>query len=108
MLNPVLAELQKLDKESMNTLAKLHLEKEALFRMAEGWNRNNDIKRLKEGAKRLEQIEFKMQRAWKFKEDSNKHTWKILYPGCTCPRPAQQNPYPQYNIVNGSCKIHGN
>lgn len=106
MLNPMLIKLQNLDTAALKKLAELHTRKDDLFTIAEQWNRDNNLKRLLKGAKELEQIEFAMQRAWKFEEDSNKHTWKILYPGCTCPGPIDQPPYPNYTRVSSSCKVH--
>ena len=53
------------------------------------------------------EIQFKLQKAWKFPEDAKYHAfWTI--PGCNCPKMDNNDRYPLGNyIVNEKCKIHG-
>ena len=57
----------------------------------------------------LESIEFDMQHAWGFEEDSRKHTWWLKPSACTCPK--LDNTDPAYfgggKIINEACPIHG-
>jgi len=58
----------------------------------------------------LESIEFDMQRAWGFEEDSRKHTWWLKPAACTCPKLDNTDPayFGSGKIINEACPIHGN
>lgn len=56
----------------------------------------------------IENIEFKMQKEWGFKEDKNMHTYWFKNGICTCPKlDNQDNLGTEYRIYSGDCKMHG-
>jgi hypothetical protein len=52
-------------------------------------------------------IEFELQRSWKFPLDAKFHRfWEI--PGCDCHKMDNEDAYPTgHYSISGGCKIHG-
>ena len=59
--------------------------------------------------KRIEEIEFEMQRLWGFTQDANYHTHWMRIPGCACPKIDNTDPmyYGAGKIISGGCPVHG-
>lgn len=54
----------------------------------------------------LTEVEFELQRVWKFPEDARYHMfWEI--PHCGCPDLDNRDSYPYQAIYCGGCKLHG-
>ena len=56
----------------------------------------------------LEDVEFRLQGLWGFKQDSAYHTWWLKPKSCTCPKMDNADPafYGGGKIINGDCPIH--
>lgn len=81
-----------------------HLEKLDLFDEIDA-GKWNDI--LPAAAKQLKQIEFKMQRLWKFGEDARFHEWYLI-PKCECPKMDNADMRgTDYSVINAECPVHG-
>lgn len=63
---------------------------------------------LKELAKDITEVEFELQRLWKFNVDAKYHRfWDT--PKCQCPKLDNEEAYSTgYHITNLSCPLHGN
>jgi hypothetical protein len=106
-LNPNLVARQKLTQDDINRVNALHEVKNQLF---------DEMAKLEPGSDRLsvcvaelEEIEFAMQRAWKFPEDEKFHTWWMLAPHCICPRMDNRDMtfYGRGRIMQQNCPLHG-
>ena len=58
----------------------------------------------------LEDVEFRLQELWGFKQDANYHSWWLRPKNCECPKLDNRDPayYGAGKIINGSCPIHAN
>jgi len=58
--------------------------------------------------KKLEELEFSSQQAWKFNESSDYHNWWMEMPGCKCPvhDNRERAGFPG-NIYSSDCVWHG-
>ncbi len=98
-LNKHLVEQQKLSEEDVRKIQGLHCEKDALYDQIE---ESGDPSILKE----IEEVEFKLQDAWKFPRDVMYHRhWEV--PGCSCPRLDSIDDYPYAKHYSGGCPLHG-
>jgi len=60
-------------------------------------------------AKKVQEIEFELQDAWKFERDATKHIWWYQIPHCECNTIDNQELWGiDQIIVNKNCPIHGN
>lgn len=105
-LNERLILRQGVSDEQLERLKQLHVMKLDLF---EEMKETDDRDKLREGAKRLQAIEFAMQDNWNFEQDKGMHEWYLI-PKCTCPRMDNiDNRYPgsDRRIINLDCPVHG-
>ena len=85
-LNTSLILKQKLNKEEIEEIKRLHVIRLELFDYMRRPEVIKDIELLHECAKGMELIEYAMQKAWKFDMDVTKHNWWYRGPNCICPR----------------------
>ena len=106
-LNPRLIKQQGLTVEDVISLNALHKEREELFDKFE----TNNLKKLSreeidELILELEDLEFIMQRVWKFDENRKRHTWWNKMPNCSC-RIVGNYGKETKRIIDKGCPIHG-
>jgi len=110
-LSPSLAEKQKISDSRLENLKKLHISKDELFEMMDLSDPENPPSELffPECAKLLKDIEFLMQKEWRFSEDEACHTWWCKAPHCTCPKLDNAERFgTKYKIIREDCPLHGN
>lgn len=58
----------------------------------------------------LEDLEYRMQEMWGFKQSSNYHTWWLKCDDCICPKEDNMDPvyYGSGHIYVDTCPVHGN
>lgn len=55
----------------------------------------------------VEQLEFILQRAWKFEQNRNMHTWWYRVPHCTCPKlDNMDNMGTEHRYYSMTCPLH--
>ena len=106
-LNPLLVEEQDLSKGDIAKITMLHNEKDMLFKEME--QLDSDDPSLRSYVEKIEDIEFRMQDAWKWDRDATKHTHWFQAPHCTCP--VLDNWDEQYfgigrRWMTGGCPLH--
>lgn len=111
VLNMKLAEKQGLTQDEVDGLEHLHKCKDDLFQTAAilriSPEMYSDVNR-KGLVLALEQIEFSMQRMWKFEESAACHTWWYELPGCTCPVMDNKSLFgEEERLYNPFCPFHG-
>lgn len=57
----------------------------------------------------LEELEYRMQHTWGFKEDSKFHTWWRKPKTCTCPEDDNNDimAYGHHRVTSSDCPVHG-
>ena len=89
---------------NLDKIKKLHVEKFKVFKKME---KTNDVEKIKQFVKDIENLEFQLQLAWGFPQDRNYHTWYNI-PRCTCPKiDNREKCGTEFRIVDGNCPIHG-
>lgn len=106
-LNPHLVAKQKLTQEDIDAVTEEHLVKDKLFERMRKLDPVGQRQELQLCALELEQIEFAMQRAWKFEEDANMHSWWYNAPHCKCPWMDNRDPLMPNKIKQQDCPLHG-
>lgn len=103
VLNSRLLDRQKA-WDNVDEIKSLHLEKLKVF---EKMNLTDVKEDLRKSAQEIEQLEFKLQKAWGFPQDRNCHYWYDV-PKCTCPKMDNRDNYgTEYRITDLYCPIHG-
>ena len=109
ILNMALAEEQGLTQDDVEGLEVLHASKDSIFQVAavrRMVSRRNCAGMGERGmVVALEQIEFAMQRLWKFTEDRAYHTWWCKLPGCDCRNIVINGEKTRY--IREDCEYHG-
>ena len=82
-LNPGLILQQGIGVRAIKVLRKLHIKRLQMFEKMEKLSTREELHPY---VKKLELLEFAMQRAWKFKQDRDFHTWWYQAPHCNCPK----------------------
>ena len=105
LLNRYILKRQNKDnEESINKIKDLHLRKLKIFDKME---QTDDVIKLHQFAKELEQIEFDLQKEWGFEQDRDFHRWWLV-PKCTCPDMDNEEMYGMpYGMVDENCPVHG-
>ncbi len=110
-LNPELIARQGLTDLEVGELEILHHEREQLFARMESLDPTKEYDRviLRQSVDELEQLEFSMQRAWRFDETRSMHSWWYRAPHCKCPKLDNADPImsAQGRIIAGDCPLHG-
>ena len=111
VLNMKLAEKQGLTQEEVRGLETLHLFKDKLFEWAyDSVQTGNGLSNVSQKGLvlALEQLEFSMQRLWKFEESKAFHTWWYELPGCTCPKLDNRDRFGvEERVYSHYCPFHG-
>lgn len=110
MLNKRLIEQQGLTEQEVAYIEQLHAQREEMFKEMEALDPapTMDRTKLREYVGKLEQLEFEMQRGWKFEVNRDYHTWWYCAPHCECPKMDNRELQgTKYRITAGSCPLHG-
>lgn len=103
VLNSGLIKSQKVSQLDQDIIQRLHELKHYVFQFMED---TDDVGKLKEFAKIVETIEYKLQKHCGFKIDRNFHDW-FTVPKCSCPKMDNYDAKGTiYRTISGSCKIH--
>lgn len=94
-----LIERQGLTQGEVLILCRIHDKKDLIF---EKIKKARSKKMYTQLSEELEQIEFAMQRAWKFDEDRKHHTWWCQVPKCKCQNLNRE----EARRINPACPIH--
>ena len=71
--------------------------------------RDATSKQLKKWDAEIKDIEFKLQEAWGFKQDSSFHRHWYEQPLCTCPKMDNKELLgTEHRLINYECPVHGN
>ncbi len=95
---------QGLDMETVDKINKLHIVRNCYQTLME---EVNDKENLRYFSNIVTQIDFQLQRLWKFKEDSTYHRfWEL--PKCDCPKMDNMDTYGTgHRYINPNCLLHG-
>jgi len=107
VLNQKLIEKQKITEEGVIKIKKPHRKKNKLFSKISRWMEEGNDKKIILSAKKLKEIEFKMQDVWGFERDSNKHIHWFQNPACSCPTIDNFESFPFRRLYSGDCILHG-
>lgn len=109
-LNPHLIVKQGLNEDEVRLLEELHEKRLNLFKLMASCDpkMKGDRVMLAEYAQQVEQLEFRMQEAWKFDKDRNMHSWWFRVPHCRCPKlDNEEHIGTPYRIFTQDCPVHG-
>jgi hypothetical protein len=97
--NLKLAEKQGLTEEEVVEIGILHVKLDSVTRNP--YDHDDPVKL-------IEEIEFNLQRLWKFPQDKNFHRYWYAISGCTCPKSDNNERVgTKYKVINNGCKWHG-
>lgn len=104
ILNSRLISNQRLTTEDVDKLNKLHLIRNCYTSLMQSEEDSTNLRYL---ASIVTQIDFQLQKIWKFKLDENYHKFWNL-PGCECPKLDNMDMYGTgHRYTNPNCPIHG-
>lgn len=102
--NNDLAEEQGLSEEEKDELDKTY---QKLFDVFEQMKTAEESKDLACLSMKVEELEFELQRIWKFEVDSKKHTYWYRVPQCTCPKYDNKDLFgSEMRIYDTTCPVH--
>lgn len=105
-LSPNMVLVQNLSVDDLDKLILLHEKLHSLF---DEMRECKNMAVLPSYVKRVEEIEYEMQLAWKFPKDPSKHCWWYRVPHCKCPEiDNQENWGIPRRVINRECPVHGN
>lgn len=104
VLNSLLISKQELNDTDVNKINKLHYIKNCFFDIIE---KEYDPNRLKLISKLVTQIEFQLQKLWKFEQDQTFHKfWEL--PKCSCPKLDNEDlSGTGHRYIDTNCIFHG-
>jgi hypothetical protein len=104
ILNSRLVANQGLLKEEIDEILKLHRVRNCCLTLMEISDNKEDLRYL---CGVVTQIDFQLQRIWKFKVDSNYHRfWEL--PKCECPKLDNMDVYGSgHRYIYPGCPLHG-
>lgn len=111
MLNPKLVAKQELTEENIQAIIAAHNERLRLFHRLKKVDPKTEegLDELRQGAMRLEELEFEMQDAWGFPRSKDHHTWWYELPYCRCPWLDNRDNFGvDQRIIRADCPVHGN
>jgi len=107
-LNTTLIHSQKLTRKDVALVRRIHRKRKKLFKMIKYDLKKHNTSNLIDSARKLTNIEFELQRAWKFNELINMHSWWFLNPACSCPVMDNADFIgTDRKIYNPNCIVHG-
>jgi len=96
---------QKLEPKDIIELKAIHIIRLNLFDMFEA---ETTPARQRKIVPLMEELEFRLQKVWKFEQDRNKHSWWFQVPHCTCPKIDNwEGCSVGRRIINSACPVHG-
>jgi hypothetical protein len=104
VVNSRLVANQGLDLDEVDKVNKLHKVRNCYLTLMENTDDDVELKRL---SLFITQIDFQLQKLWKFKVDSAYHRfWEL--PKCQCPASDNLDTFGTgHRYINPNCKIHG-
>lgn len=104
VVNSRLVTNQGLDLDEVDKVNKLHKVRNCYLTLMENTDDSVELKRL---SLFVTQIDFQLQKLWKFKVDSAYHRfWEL--PKCQCPASDNLDTFGTgHRYINPNCKIHG-
>ena len=104
VVNSRLVTNQGLDLDEVDKVNKLHKVRNCYLTLMENTDDSVELKRL---SLFITQIDFQLQKLWKFKVDSAYHRfWEL--PKCQCPASDNLDTFGTgHRYINPNCKIHG-
>ena len=104
VVNSRLVTNQGLDLDEVDKVNKLHKVRTCYLTLMENTDDSVELKRL---SLFITQIDFQLQKLWKFKVDSAYHRfWEL--PKCQCPASDNLDTFGTgHRYINPNCKIHG-
>lgn len=103
IINSRLVANQNLELEDLIKIEKLHMVRNCYLTLMENTDDSVELKRL---SLFITQIDFQLQKLWKFKVDSNYHRfWEL--PKCQCSILDNREKYGTGRYYNPNCPIHG-
>ena len=104
VVNSRLVTNQGLDLDEVDKVNKLHKVRNCYLTLMENTDDSVELKRL---SLFITQIDFQLQKLWKFKVDSTYHRfWEL--PKCQCPASDNLDTFGTgHRYINPNCKIHG-
>lgn len=109
-LNPRLLVRQHMTDADEEWVQTLHRMREVLFEFETTLDPADEEDRpiLKQVPAILEQLEFAMQRGWKWEESKDYHTWWYRLTNCSCPKMDNDDCMGvSRSILSMSCPLHG-
>ena len=102
MLNQELLKQQSISKEDESKIEQLHIKLQDLKDMD-----LEDIPNIPDYVKTIEEIEFALQRLWKFEENESMHSHWLSDPKCSCPKlDNRELAGVNRRIISSKCKLH--
>ena len=99
--------LKDIDVNHILDLHEARLDFEALMKEQDP-TKEKDVKRLRECAKAVKQLEFNLQDVWGFGQNEDFHTYWYNLPHCACPKMDNDDWVgTSRKIYSGDCPIHG-
>jgi len=104
-LNRSLALRQGVSVDDLKSLKNTHRERLRLFDAIELETEPLELQAL---AKKIANIEFKLQDGWNFPRDKNFHSWWYKLPKCECPK-MDNDDYlgTELGVITECCPLHG-
>jgi len=81
LLNSCLINAQNLSKKEVQKIVNLHKKRIDIFKKIK---KTEDKEKLKELAKKVDKVDIKLQKTWKFEKDFRRLSWWVRAPKCTC------------------------
>ena len=107
VLNENLIKSQQLTQEEVAGIHCLHQVRLELFDQMQELNPQQDRQNVAMFVEIVEQVEFALQRAWRFDETRDKHTWWCQVPHCTCPVDANLRLVgKRERAIDSQCAVH--
>lgn len=109
VLNQHLIERQGLAQCEVEEIKHLHEIKDTLFDNIRDLNPNipEELEMIRHAAVELRDIEFAMQRAWRFDENADFHSHWLYIPHCRCPKMDNRDNFGTgLRWTTGGCPVH--
>ena len=108
-LNDILIRRQKMNKDDLKEVIKIHRKKESIFTKMNELNPKIKIEyeKILKYSFKINKLDLEVQKAWKFKRNDLFLTWWFQIPHCSCSTRDNWNNLGKGYIKSPSCIIHG-
>lgn len=108
-ISPRFAQKQDLNVLELGNIALLQFVRLRLFHRAKQLRVDRDMDQLRDIMIELREIEFKMQKWWRFEATAQKHTWWCRIPHCKCDYNVNKMKVPagEPQEITPTCPLHG-